>query len=688
MSGPHALSTPPNFASALRPLNDSTPVVPVSPSISERPVKPADSHASQAVNQPNNIEAIDTSRANKQHAIAPSPAQSPLSAGLRLKTDVVAAQDATTASPKGNYLEAPDSALALGSSSSTAGILARTPSVKAVLSSSAATANSLSPASAFSSPGLGPMAEITPLPSPIISGGSPGPWKRLAPQTGSGSANTVPALGEDVHVPDKDAMNLSTTSSQQRLKPYQGLGRAMPASRQENKAVHAANRSTSEFVPDAVQVLKPRPIVVSGSGAPTHNDPTSPPEPHLKREQYLAVQRGLATHVVAPPTPPHSNRGAEGSDSDSSTPMDDRRLQPLKRPRSEQFDAVRVKDGTRRRWRAVRELGQGTFSKVFLATSQGRMDESRIGENDVYEASAATSSKGSLDTKKLVAVKVVEHGPAGGASEERIECALKRELDIMKSIYHPSLVHLKAFSVEPSRALLVLSYCPGGDMFEIASERHDLLIPPLIQRIFSELVTATRYLHERNIVHRDIKLENVLFNIPADSAIDIKDWQSYPFAVITLIDLGLSREIDPTCPMLNTRCGSEDYASPELLMGQAYDGRQTDAWALGILLYALMEGRLPFDPLPGASEHQKQRTKTAHRIARVDWAWFKYADADGEPGNFGELEGARTVVEGLLKRATRRFTLDRVANEAWVRDGVQVDGGVRFREECDGQQLQ
>jgi protein-serine/threonine kinase len=179
---------------------------------------------------------------------------------------------------------------------------------------------------------------------------------------------------------------------------------------------------------------------------------------------------------------------------------------------------------------------------------------------------------------------------------------------------------------------------------------------------------------------------DVLLNIPAQVHSDVQDWQTLDRAVITLTDLGLSRRIPepPESPLLTTRCGSEDYAAPELLMGQPYDGRQIDAWALGVMLYALMEGRLPFDPLPGArGDPVKLKARTPHRIARCEWAWYKYGYEDGEwdSEKGRDYEGAREIVEGLLKRNSRRKSLDEIREMPWVKNGIVVDGGLRRVEE-------
>ncbi|KAI9887121.1 MAG: hypothetical protein M1823_001028 [Watsoniomyces obsoletus] len=567
------------------------------------------------------------------------------------------------------------------------GIPTRTPSLRSALSPSTATFGSSSPSSTLSSPSLGPMAEITPLPSPLAMGDSPGPWSRpnASPPNENEQLDATSITPKQLLT--NGTMRPALSRSPERRKPYHGLIPAANEVRRAATANHSRHRSISEFSAEVLHVPRPRIPTVSGPGpGAVSSDDRAPSETCLKREEYLAERRGLLTPAPAglPSPPPSDQEGRDSIDNNEGPPIEkEAPTTPLPTPISpEYYQATSLRDSTIRRWRALRMLGQGTFSKVMLAVSD-RADDGDSGTSNASDVAMDEVTMNTSTSRQLVAVKIVEHGPAGGASEERVESSLKRELEIMKSIHHPSLVHLKAASIEPTRALLVLTYCPGGDLFDFASQSRDVLSSSLIQRIFSELVEAVTYLHQRNIVHRDIKLENVLMNIPVEQAVTIKDWQHYPYSVVTLTDLGLSRRIDPADPLLHTRCGSEDYAAPELLMGQPYDGRQTDAWALGVLLYALMESRLPFDPLPGASEHQKMRSRTVHRIARCDWSWCKFADDDGEPGDFGDLECARVVVEGLLKRATRRLSLEQVAKTEWVQGGVEVPDGIRFRDEND-----
>lgn len=450
---------------------------------------------------------LDTPHAVQAHSpIAHHHAHSPSSTGLRLQTNLIPHQDSTT------VLSARDSATAqmttpestLDQVPATSSVPIPTPSVKAALHASGNTGDSLSPASALSSPGLGPMVAITPLPSPIVLSGS---WKRPGRRSDShGSMSSVDTLGA---LPNRESTS-SVHRSPKKRRAYQGISAAASEPFETNAQTalysassHGRNRSLSEYVPEAVSIHSRRNIAVSSSGGPPSIETVSPPAQTLHREAYLAVQRGFAAPIAQPPTPPRSHRSSAESDNGDS---------PVQRPQRSQkalplyFEARTIKRNERRRWRAVRQLGKGTFSEVMLATSQGvqaDVERHQSGDTETYE-----TEEQQLNPKTLVAVKIVEHGPSDGASAERMETSLQRELEVLKLIQHPSLVQLKAFSTDEKQALLVLSYCPGGDLFELASLKHDLLVPGLIRRIFAELVAAVRYLHAQYIVHRDIKLES------------------------------------------------------------------------------------------------------------------------------------------------------------------------------------
>ena len=543
--------------------------------------------------------------------------------------------------------------------------------------STASMPSSLSPGSAYStlpSPYLATMSDLTPLPSPLVGHESPAPWKRTRHGTPGHSRN---ASVEDA-APTKPLSPLlfSSTSPSKRKKGYGNLVSAAvetsiaintagnQENRQQNRRHHSRNRSISDFQPEQLHNVRQRHVTIGAGDAPSIEGA----EYRMQREAYLAAQRGLTQESKQIPSPPPSNTSVAESD-EPEEDTDTIALNSDGKPAEYLQIHCGIKN-RKRKFRKLRQLGQGTFSKVVLATDE------RIVENP-----APANVEEQLDPARVVAVKIVEHGPAGGADKERIDTSLRREVEMLKNISHPSLVHLKACEYQESRTLLVLTYCPGGDLFELASARRDLLTPSMVQRMFAELVSAVRYLHSHWIVHRDIKLENVLVNFPPAKLAQITHPTAYPSPIVTLTDLGLSRRIPdpPESPLLQTRCGSEDYAAPEILLGQPYDGRATDAWALGVLLYALMEGRLPFDAPPNKPE----RSRNTHRIARCDWIWCRFGDEDGEWDSTrgAEWEGAQECVEGLLKKVRMgRKGLEEVEGFEWVRKGIVVEGGLRMGE--------
>ena len=344
---------------------------------------------------------------------------------------------------------------------------------------------SASPGSAISSPLLAAMGDVTPLPSPI--GGNKDPWK-AALRSRSRASSAASTQG-------------SWTGSPPRRKVYNGLRQATDPTSSETKGMvkdERQSRSVSEYVPPALVIPNPRPVAVSGSTPMLNASPRSA----LHREEFLAEQRGLAPPSTRDVSPQPSTRDGYTSEEEDLEPI-------VKRQKVEVYSATSIATGNPRKYRAIRFLGQGTFSRVFLAV---RLVDWK--DDDIDYSVEGTDLEGvKLRSKRLVAVKVVTHGPAGGADEERIEMSLKREVDLLKNINHPSLVHLRAFGSQTQRSLLVLNFCPGGDLFELASTKLDILVPSLVRRIFAELVSAVHYLHKNWIVHRDIKLESMAIGI-------------------------------------------------------------------------------------------------------------------------------------------------------------------------------
>lgn len=373
------------------------------------------------------------------------------------------------------------------SSSSSLKPVSRTPSLKQAALSKSITST---PSSAYPSPVISAMGNVTPLPSPLFPGDSPGPWHRMRPRSSSREHPLAPIMHDSVLITTSGESIASAIAHQGKRKTYSGLQPDHVDERISGKHEHARNRSISEYVSDSKTVPK-RQLTITRRSGPVDHDESSADRP-IRREPHLSEARGI-TPVAKPPSPPPS----ESSQSNDGCPS--------RRPRREVFDARSRQDHKLRRWRFVKELGQGTFSRVVLATSQTDYDEGDGSDNTV-KADIATPPN--LDRKSLVAVKICEHGPRGGACENRVEMSLKRELEIMRIVDHPSVVHLKAWSIESTRALLVLSYSPGGDLFDVATSHRHVLTNGLMRRMFSEIVAAVRYLHARRIVHRDIKLES------------------------------------------------------------------------------------------------------------------------------------------------------------------------------------
>lgn len=198
-----------------------------------------------------------------------------------------------------------------------------------------------------------------------------------------------------------------------------------------------------------------------------------------------------------PPTPARSTKDGDQDDSQNDSGTDSI------------FTVVSPACGQIFRYREIVELGTGSFSRVVLAKCEQEYRDPSM----QHAARPITPPSHEKDDTGLVAMKIVNIAAAGGGDAERIRESLKREVKLLKSLRHPSIVRMKAYNLSDvqKKAFLALEYSPGSDLQRFACSSKHLLTPAVVKRIFAELVNALVYLHHNWVVHRDVKLESKAF---------------------------------------------------------------------------------------------------------------------------------------------------------------------------------
>ncbi|XP_038865540.1 MAP/microtubule affinity-regulating kinase 3-like isoform X7 [Salvelinus namaycush] len=266
-------------------------------------------------------------------------------------------------------------------------------------------------------------------------------------------------------------------------------------------------------------------------------------------------------------------------------------------------------------YRLLKTIGKGNFAKVKLARH--------------------------ILTGREVAIKIIDKTQLNPNSLQK----LFREVRIMKLLNHPNIV--KLFEViETERTLyLVMEYASGGEVFDYLVA-HGRMKEKEARAKFRQIVSAVQYCHQKHIVHRDLKAENLLL----DADMNIK-----------IADFGFSNEFT-LGNKLDTFCGSPPYAAPELFQGKKYDGPEVDVWSLGVILYTLVSGSLPFD-----GQNLKELRE---RVLRGKYRIPFYMSTD---------------CENLLKRflvlnPAKRGTFEQIMKDRWINVGSEEDELTAFVE--------
>ncbi|KAF7715486.1 Serine/threonine-protein kinase [Penicillium ucsense] len=187
--------------------------------------------------------------------------------------------------------------------------------------------------------------------------------------------------------------------------------------------------------------------------------------------------------------------------------------------------------------------------------------------------------KGSFGKVYLASHKLTNGSKVVLKSSSKEDTNLAREIHHHRQFLHPHIARLYEVIVTENLVWLVLEYCPGDELYNYLLH-HGPLPADKVKRIFTQLVGAVAYVHSKSCVHRDLKLENILL----DKHENVK-----------LCDFGFTREYEGKASYLQTFCGTICYSAPEMLKGEKYAGEKVDVWSLGIILYALLAGELPYD---------------------------------------------------------------------------------------------
>lgn len=317
--------------------------------------------------------------------------------------------------------------------------------------------------------------------------------------------------------------------------------------------------SSSAQPPQPQPATSMTPIPPPAEGQPTPPDETNPLE--KLRRYALEIESVL---VRAPASTTASSSSASGSlTSATDQPSTILTYRPT-------YRAVLAKRG----YLVQNDLGSGSYSKV----------------KKVYYF-----AKRSLI--QVMAVKIIDRAKAPQDYQEKF---LPRELKHWPRLHHPNLIALNDCFQDNQRVYMILEYAEGGDALKhiqaTGAIREDRA------RVWTAQITsAVRYMHDIDIAHRDLKLENLL--------IDAND-------NMKLCDFGFVREA-LSGDLSQTYCGSKSYAAPEILQGRPYDPKKADVWAIGVILYIFVTGKMPFDETKGTKSILEEQRALDFRWSRA-----------------------------------------------------------------------
>lgn len=257
-------------------------------------------------------------------------------------------------------------------------------------------------------------------------------------------------------------------------------------------------------------------------------------------------------------------------------------------------------------YKFLSSLGEGSFSTVKLYSSQRH--------------------------RCNVAIKIIDREKA---PRDFVQKFMPRELSILGQVKHDHIVNMHEIIEMPGRRVGIVMEAAAKDLYQKIIEVNRI---PEVQSktLFSQIVSAVNYLHQTDIVHRDLKCENILLTAQEQ---------------VKITDFGFARRCQDPSELSRAFCGTVGYCPPEVMMRRPYDPKKYDIWSLGVTLFCMLTGQLPFDET------------SQFRILRLQQKPLVYPDdvAVGEP--------CRDFISTLLQvDPSKRPTIQEVAEHQWLKN--------------------
>lgn len=311
-------------------------------------------------------------------------------------------------------------------------------------------------------------------------------------------------------------------------------------------------------------------------------------------------------------------------------------------------------------------IGRGSFSKVKLGIIRDERDiiDESINTNQTSNETEMNYMRSMIlkenrynhleNDDSRVAIKIIprnlRYNAINKENRSRRESRIFKEALITAILDSEHIICLKDFFYNSLHFYMCYEYIEGESLLNLI-KRKGKLNENIAKDLFKQIVCGVKYLHENAIVHRDLKIENILLQkVPLNTKHDndgsnenIQRWK------VKIIDFGLSNFYN-THP-LNTFCGSLQFAAPELLRGIIYNGPEVDIWSLGIILFVMINAKLPFDDQDIAYLHSK-----------IKKGKFKFAVENLD-------KNIKKLIKGMIEiQVVKRFILKQVEESEWLKD--------------------